>query len=173
MTTTAIETFTVRAIPADVVAELRVRDDAGSAPELVVDRGGGSPLRCCLRVSRPHERMLLVSYAPLRRWAEECGAHPGAYLETGPVFIHAEACDGPEHDGWPDDYRGLPRVLRAYGADGRILGGVVVPEGEPRPERFIDELLTGADVAFVHARALEFGCFTFWIDRRVETADER
>jgi hypothetical protein len=165
MTATATKTFTARAIPVDVVAELRVRDDSCAAPEVVIDRDGGSPLRCCLRVSRPGEQMFLVSYAPLRRWAAESGARPGAYVETGPVFIHAQPCDGPQHDGWPEDYRGLPRVLRAYGANGRIRGGVVVPAGESRPERFIDELFADADVAFVHARALEFGCFTFWIDR--------
>jgi hypothetical protein len=173
MMATATKTFAVRAIPADVVAELRVRDDSEREPELVVDRDGGSPLRCCLRASRPGEEMFLVSYSPLRRWAAQTGANPGAYVETGPVFIHTEPCDGAEHDGWPQDFRGLPRVLRAYGADGRIRGGVVVPPGESRPERFIDELFTDADVAFVHARAVEFGCFTFWIDKRVETMDER
>ncbi|MGW3510169.1 DUF1203 domain-containing protein, partial [Streptomyces sp. NPDC000994] len=31
----------------------------------------GAPLRCCLRRSEPGERIALVSYAPLRRWAAE------------------------------------------------------------------------------------------------------
>jgi hypothetical protein len=168
MTRTTTRTFTSYAIPADAVADLRVRDDSGGQPELIVDRDGGSPLRCCLRSSRPGEEMLLVSYAPLRRWADEADVNPGAYVETGPVFIHPQPCDGPEHDGWPDDYRGLPRVLRGYGSNGRIRAGVVVPENETDPERFVDELFADPGIAFIHARALVFGCFTFAIGRAVE-----
>ena len=163
--TTTTKTFTARAIPADVVAELRARDDSGNAPEPILDRDGGSPLRCCLRSSNPGEQLLLASYAPLRRWAAEAGANPGPYLETGPVFIHAEPCDGPKHDGWPEDYRGLPRVLRAYGANGRIRGGVVVPEGAVNPKELVDQVFADPEVAFIHARALIFGCFTFAIER--------
>jgi len=109
--------------------------------------------------------MLLASYAPLRRWAEATGADPGAYLEIGPVFIHSEPCDGPEHDGWPDDYRGQPRVLRGYGTNGRIRDGVVIQEGDLEPERMVDALFADPAIAFIHARALVFGCFTFWIAR--------
>jgi hypothetical protein len=158
------ETFTVRPIDAAVVAELRARDDAGRAPREVVDTDGGSPLRCCLRLSRPGERLLLASYAPLRRWAAPTGADPGAYDELGPVFLHAEPCGGAADDGWPEQMRGQPRVLRGYGDDGRIVDGRVVEEGEA-PEAKLDDLLADERVAFVHARALVFGCFTFAIDR--------
>ncbi len=68
--TTADGEFEVRAIDEDVVAQLMVSDDAGNAPRVKVEDEGGSPLRCCLRASRPGERVALVSYAPLRRWAE-------------------------------------------------------------------------------------------------------
>lgn len=170
MPTTATKTFGTRAIPADVLAELRIRDDSGSLPEPIVEREGGSPLRCCLRSSGRGEDMFLVSYAPLRRWAVETSVDPGPYLETGPVFIHAQACAGPEGDGWPEDYRGLPRVLRAYGANGRIRGGAVVPDGDTDPERFVAEMFADPQVAFIHARALVFGCFTFAIERAIETS---
>jgi hypothetical protein len=163
--TTQTQTFTVHPIAPDVVAALRVRDDAGRPPRAVVDAEGGSPLRCCLRASRPGERLLLAAYAPLRRWAAETGADPGAYDELGPVFIHAEPCDGGEPGGWPEELRGSPRVLRGYGADGRILDARVVAEGEaPEPE--VDALLADDRIAFVHARALLFGCYTFAISRR-------
>ena len=160
----ATQTFTVHPIDADVAAELRVRDDAGRLPEPVVDAEGGSPLRCCLRASRQGERMLLVSYAPLRRWAAAAGVDPGPYVELGPVFIHPEPCAGADGDGWPQDFRGQPRVLRGYGADGRIVDGRVVDEGEA-PEPKLDELLADERIAFVHARAVVFGCFTFAIAR--------
>ena len=161
---TLTQTYTVQPIDADVVAELRVRDDAGREPRLVVDAEGGSPLRCCLRLSRPGERMLLASYAPLRRWAAATGNDPGAYVEVGPVFIHPEPCDGPHSTDWPADMRGLPRVLRAYDSAGTIVGGRVVDEGDD-PDAAVAEVFRDPDVAFVHARALVAGCFTFAIDR--------
>ena len=162
---TITTTFTVHAIAPDVVDALRRRDDAGRTREPFADRVGGSPLRCCNRLSRAGEPIILASYAPLRRWATATGNDPGAYDETGPVFLHADPCEGPDGDGFPEDYRGLPRVLRAYDAGGRILGGRVIDDGDMHPERAIDEVLADPDVAFVHARALVAGCFTFAIER--------
>ena len=37
-------------------------------------------------------------------------AHPLGSLEIGPVFLHAEPCDGPDSQDWPSDLRGTPRV---------------------------------------------------------------
>lgn len=162
---TQTATFTVRPIAVEVVGQLRVLDDAGRVPETVVDAEGGSPLRCCLTTSRPGDRLLLAAYAPVRRWAVEHGADPAAYDEIGPVFLHAEPCDGASDEGWPSDLRGTPRVLRAYGANGRIVDGRVLTETDD-PEPVVDELFADPRVAFVHARALVFGCFTFAIDRR-------
>jgi hypothetical protein len=162
---TKTSTYAVVPIPPDVAAELRLRDDAGREPELVVDEGGGSPLRCCLRASAPGEALLLASYAPLRRWAAARHVDPGAYEELGPVFVHPRPCDGPAHDGYPDDLRGTPRVLRAYGPAGRIIGGIALDAGDD-PDQAIDVLFADPDVAVVHARAVVYGCFTFAIERR-------
>jgi hypothetical protein len=161
---TTTRTFTVLPIAPAVAAELRRRDDLGNVPQVVVDSAGGSPLRCCLRASRPGEALVLASYAPIRRWARRTGVDAAAYDEVGPVFLHAQPCDGPSSDGYPEDFRGAPRVLRAYGADGRIVGGDLVP-AEGDPERVIDDLLADPAVAFVHVRALVFGCFTFAVER--------
>ncbi|WP_017601626.1 DUF1203 domain-containing protein, partial [Nocardiopsis lucentensis] len=80
-------THHMRAIGPAVLAGLRVRDDAGHVRDAFTDDEGGAPLRCCLRRSIPGERMTLVTYAPLRRWAAEGGVDPGPYDECGPVFI--------------------------------------------------------------------------------------
>ncbi|MFI1716364.1 DUF1203 domain-containing protein [Streptomyces litmocidini] len=160
---------TARAVPAAVLAELRVTDDAGRAcvPHTATD--GDDPLRCCLRPSAPGERIALVSYAPLRRWAAETGAEPGAYDEQGPVFIHAEDCGGPApSEAYPFSRPGALRVLRRYDAAGRIVGGRLLELPETPADGF-DQALTEAfadpEVALVHVRAVEYGCFHFEVRR--------
>jgi Protein of unknown function (DUF1203) len=162
--------YEIRAIPAETTAALRDRDDAGRTPRVVTVHDGGSPLRCCLRMTHRNEPVLLVSYAPLRRWAREAAADPGPYDELGPVFIHAEECGGYLNEGLPAELFDSRRVFRAYAATGSILGGRLVEAGESA-ERALEEILANPEVALVHARALEFGCFTFEV-RRV-TADPR
>ena len=154
-------TYTARPIAPEVLKDLRTTDDAGRAPSAIADHEGGAPLRCCLRHSEPGERIALLSYAPLRRWASETGAEPGPYDEQGPVFIHAEECAGPQGDGLA--FTNAHRVLRRYSAEGHILGGQLVEEG------FGDEDLQKAfddpSVALVHVRAVEYGCFYYEVRR--------
>lgn len=161
--------FEVRAIDPAVLDRLRVTDDAGRPPRPVTDEAGGSPLRCCLRTSEPGEQIALVSYAPLRRWAERHGADPGPYDEVGPVFIHPEPCDGPAGTGYPEEFTGWQRMFRAYRADGSILRGRLAAADEvgdrTAAHRLLDEIFADPEVAVVHARAVEFGCFTFEIRR--------
>ncbi|MFJ5266146.1 DUF1203 domain-containing protein [Streptomyces sp. NPDC088387] len=153
-------TYTARPIAPVVLKELRTVDDAGRPMVPLTDEEGGAPLRCCLRRSMPGESIALVSYAPLRRWAAGTGADPGAYDEQGPVFVHAGDCAGPETPALP--FTTSHRVLRRYSAAGRILGGELV-------ETAFDEALTAAfadpEVALVHVRAVEYGCFLFEVGR--------
>jgi Protein of unknown function (DUF1203) len=155
----------VLAIDVNVAAGLRVLDDAGRAPRLVTDDGGGSPLRCCLRRSQPGETIALVAYAPLRRWAAQTGADPGPYDEMGPVFIHPSTCSGPAAAGFPADFTGQRRVLRCYGADGQILDGRLAEAAEladvEAGNAVLAQMFADPAVTLVHARAVEFGCFTF------------
>ncbi|MGV9908993.1 DUF1203 domain-containing protein [Streptomyces tendae] len=153
---------TAHPIPPGVLEELRTTDDAGRAPAPVTDDEGGAPLRCCLRRSRAGEHLALVSYAPLRRWAAATGADPGAYDEQGPVFVHAEECAGPETDGLP--FTNAHRTLRRYSSDGRILGGRLV-EGADAFAPALREALDDPAVAFVHVRAVEYGCFLYEVTR--------
>jgi hypothetical protein len=166
---TATRVFEVRAIPPDVLHQLRHTDDDGRPPVLQTDDAGGQPLRCCLRPSQPGERIALVSYAPLRRWARDTGAEPGPYDEVGPVFIHPGPCAGPDGTGYPDWLARSLRVLRAYDAGGHILGGRLIEpsdDGSPVPfESALAETFADPHVSFVHARAVEFGCFTFEVRR--------
>lgn len=155
--------YQIRPLPVDVLRQLRLRDDAGREPVPVVDEDGGNPLRCCFGRTKPHEEVLLVSYAPLRRWGGERGVDVGAYDEVGPIFIHARDCGGPVGDGFPVDMLGRRRVLRAYDADGHIRCGRFLESvediGTARVESELAELYADPEVAAVHLRAVEFGCF--------------
>nr|WSS68899.1 DUF1203 domain-containing protein [Streptomyces sp. NBC_01175] len=163
-------TYEARPIGPDALKELRTSDDAGRPCVPYTATEGGEPLRCCLRGAGPGERIALVSYAPLRRWAAGTGARPGAYDEQGPVFIHAGECGGPAADraGYPFSRAGALRAVRRYNAAGEIVGGrlLEIPADE---ERGYDEALAEAfadpEVALVHVRAVEYGCLHFEVRR--------
>ncbi|MEU3531385.1 DUF1203 domain-containing protein [Streptomyces murinus] len=153
-------TYTVCPIPAGTLAELLTEDDAGVPAAGYLDPEGGAPLRCCLRRSAPGERIALVSYAPLRRWAAETGARPGAYDERGPVFVHADGCPGRPGPELP--FTNTHRVLRRYSAQGHILGGELVSEAFPAALAWA---FSDPEVASVHVRAVEYGCFLYEVRR--------
>lgn len=130
--------------------------DHGDNPvEPYIDDVGGWPLRCCLEFSEVGDRMALVSWAPMD-WK-------GVYAETGPVFVHAEPCAGPEHaDRLPAQLDAQPMVLRPYTRDNRIAYDYVehAPQGGSLTE-LVADLLELDDVAFVHGRNVRGGCYSF------------
>ncbi|MGW0927953.1 DUF1203 domain-containing protein [Streptomyces sp. NPDC002644] len=163
--------YTVLPIAPAALEELRVTDDAGRpcAPYTATRDDAGSPLRCCLRPVAAGERIALVSYAPLRRWAAATGARPGAYDEQGPVFVHADDCGGPTPGGtYPFDRPGALRTVRRYDARGRIAGGRLLEIPADTTAGFdaaFDDAFADPEVALVHVRALEYGCFHFEVRR--------
>lgn len=167
-------TYTPLPIPSTALKELRHLDDAGRPPRPYVAREDGvpidcvgSPLRCCLRPIEPGERVALVSYAPLRRWAAATGGEPGAYDEVGPVFIHTDDCGEPPA-GYPFARPGALRTVRRYDSDGHIVGGrlfEIPDDAEAGFDRVFDEAFADPEVALVHVRALEYGCFQFEVRR--------
>ncbi|MGW0145828.1 DUF1203 domain-containing protein [Streptomyces sp. NPDC003333] len=160
-------TFLIHAIGPAVLKELRSIDDAGRGTVPGPDDEGGAPLRCCLRRSEPGERVALVSYAPLRRWAAGAGVDPGPYDEQGPVFVHAGECGGPASGVLP--FGQAHRVVRRYAADGRILGGELVEPGAF--EAAFARAFADPAVEFVHVRAVEYGCFLYEVRRHSAGAE--
>lgn len=162
--------YEARAIDPAALKELRDTDDAGRACVPYTATDAGSPLRCCLRGNEVGEEIALVSYAPLRRWAAATWARPGAYDEQGPVFIHAEECGGPDagRPGYPFSRAGALRTVRRYNAEGHIVGGrlMEIPADEERGfDEAIAEAFADPEVALVHVRAVEYGCWHFEVRR--------
>lgn len=144
-------------VPAPVLEHIRAigRDAFGNAATPQT-REAGLPLRCCLRLSRDSERVLLVAHRP--------SALGGPYAEVGPVFVHAEACGGYRTpDTFPAEFRDRRAVLRAYDAEGLMLDGVLAEPGQS--ELLVRELLTDPRVAQVQVRNVVAGCWNFTVRR--------
>ncbi|WP_042387220.1 DUF1203 domain-containing protein [Streptacidiphilus melanogenes] len=177
--------YPVLPIDPAAVKELRTADDAARpcTPYDATADEAGSLLRCCLNPVTAGERIALVSYAPLRRWAAATGADPGAYDEQGPIFIHADDCGGATPGGtssgettsgeeYPVAHPGARRTVRRYDARGRIVGGRLLEIPADATAGFdaaFDDAFADPDVALVHVRALEFGCFLFEVRRPAAT----
>ncbi len=148
------------ALPTERVRALRRGgpDAYERPPELAISDGQGNPCRHCLDQVPEGQGMLILAYRPF-------GALQ-PYSETGPIFLCAGDCV--RHGG-----RGRPTVLdtspdyllKAYGADERILYGTgrVTPAAEI--EVYAAELLAQPGVAFVDVRSARNNCFLLRLRR--------
>ncbi len=143
------------------VARLRAggRDAYGLPAERTISDGGGNPCRHCLNDIPMGAPMLICAARPF--------PDPQPYAETGPIFLCADDCA---------PYRGkaLPPVLasrtecllKAYGADNRIIYGSGQITLTDEIESYCETLLSDAKVAYVDARSASNNCFTLRIRRR-------
>lgn len=70
--------------------------------------------------------------------------------------------------GYPFTRPGALRTIRRYDTGGHIVGGrpIEVPEAaEEAFDRAFDEAFADPEVALVHVRAVEYGCFRFEVRR--------
>lgn len=152
-------TLVFEPIPPALLEELRSTgvDEAGNTLAAEIDADGGSPLRCCLRETRPGERVLLVAYTP--------PGGRGGYAERGPVFIHADRCDGYlTPDRYPPALAHRQQIVRAYNQRGRIADGVLATDGD-HATAIIRELLARPGISLVQLRNVGFGCFNCAVRR--------
>jgi hypothetical protein len=157
MTATAerIQHLTVHAIDPQRLEAVRKRgaDDFRNPLTPHEATGEGEPLRCCLRYASSGERIALISWAPFTT------ASP--WREVGPVYVHAERCDGYAGPGLPPELRRGPRVLRTYHPDGSMNYEHNTLSGEDDLEPTLDRLLSEPDVAVVHVRTVLPQCFLY------------
>ncbi|MGJ8570884.1 MAG: DUF1203 domain-containing protein [Hoeflea sp.] len=128
-------------------------DANGNPPEQKISDGLGVPCRCCMKSVSKGEPYLVAAWRPFTK------TH--AYAETGPVFLHAEACTAePAQQGvLPAFLQNPDYILRGYDADERIVygtGGVIRLEAIPAR---IEELLKEPSVKAVHIRSSRNNCY--------------
>ena len=149
--------FHIVPLATEVAATAR-RMAASAAPDhvtVVANTPNGFPCRHCLRYARPGERMILFPYAAIP------AGNP--YSESGPIFVHAEPCERyGATDELPPDFR-KGRVMRAYNSNYDIIDAEVV--NGSAPEAIVEKLLQKPETAFVDARSVTHGCYTFRIQR--------
>ncbi len=150
-------TFRIVPLKTEVAEAARQMAATGSPDHATVtaDSPQAFPCRHCLRWAEPGERLVLFPYAAIP---------PGyPYTESGPIFVHAEACRRYQATNeYPPEFR-TGRVFRAYNTDNRIIDAKVA-DGTA-PELVIETLFDNAETAFVHARSITHGCYTFAIER--------
>ncbi|MBO0847371.1 MAG: DUF1203 domain-containing protein [Nocardioides sp.] len=158
-TTTTTQISTVHPIdPARLDAVREHGQDEHGNPFTAYDAtGDGEPLRCCLRFARPGERIALISWAPFT------GVSP--WREVGPVYVHAERCEGYAERWLPSELRRGPRVLRTYRADGSMDYEHNTLVGDEDLEPVLDRLLSEPGVATVHVRTVLPQCFLYAVTR--------
>lgn len=131
-------------------------DAYGNLPEVAASPGG-MPCRHCLGQIDAGEQMLILAYRPFR------SLQP--YAETGPVFLHARACERyPRTDALPPVLDSPDYIVRGYGADDRIVYGTGAVTPTDRIAARAAKLLKRPDVAYVHVRSARNNCYQCRID---------
>ena len=149
--------FRIVPVPIEVAETARRAANGGAANHSLFTAKAPRtyPCRHCLRWAQPGERVILFPYAAIP------SGHP--YSESGPIFVHADKCQRyTTTDEYPAAFRN-GRVFRAYDSNYNIIDAQVVDGREP--ELVIQEFFENPETAFVDARSVTHGCFTFRVQR--------
>jgi hypothetical protein len=157
--TTTLKTLTVHAADAERLAAVRRAgvDEHGNDFAPYAASGSGEPLRCCLRFAHPGERIALISWAPFTEISP--------WREVGPVYVHADRCEGPLDPGIPRGLSRGPLLLRTYRADGSMDYDHHTLVGAEDVEPMLEDLLAQPEVATVHVRTVLPQCFLYAVTR--------
>jgi len=151
--------FLIYPLAKQVLAGIKetMSDQFGNEPKLEQAHSRRSICRRCLRRFNPGERRLLFKYRPFER--------EGVFAEAGPIYIHESDCQ-PEVEiltRYPDDFRELPLLLRAYTEQDGQVDSKLIKDGDA--ETIIDTFFADPKVAYIHLRDGESGCYYGRIER--------
>ncbi len=151
--------LSVRGIPSEEVERIRHGgpDANGQRAVTRLAEGVANPCRHCLALISEGDEKLVLAYRPFD------SLQP--YAESGPIFLHATACDRYESDCLPAWFDFMdPAIIRGYGSDdwiryetGDVVRGAALTAACQR-------ILADATVAYVHIRS-KFNCFQCRVDR--------
>jgi hypothetical protein len=118
---------------------------------------GYGPCRVCLQpLAVNQDERILFTFDPF------AGREP--FPLPGPIFIHAHQCQAPaDSSRIPDEIRFIPMTLNAYASGRRLVAQVRITDGQA--ESILDRLFEDPEVAYVHVRNTEAGCFLLHVDR--------
>lgn len=86
------------------------------------------------------------------------------YSETGPIFVHADACERYRAtEEYPAEFR-EGRAVRAYNSEHKMIAAEVA--NGVGPEALIERFLQMPETAFIHVRSVSRGCYTMGIERQ-------
>jgi hypothetical protein len=154
--------FLLRPLPKQVSTEIKETflDRFGNEPKVEQAQSRRSICRRCLRRFNPGDQRLLFKYQPFQK--------EGVFAEAGPIYIHEQDCQ-PEAEivsGYPDEFRELPLLLRAYTKEDGQVNSILIKDGDA--ETIIEKLFADAEVAYIHLRDGESGCYYARIERAAQ-----
>jgi len=149
------------AIPTEVAKAVRatLRAPIYGFPAHAEVANDAAPCRHCLRTFiAGKDRRILFTY---NRFA---GVE--SLPQPGPIYVHGEACERyAEQNGFPEELRGSPRTMEAYGRGRRLLPQEHVSNGIFEP--VIEKLFASPEVDYLQVNSTTAGCFTFRIERAI------
>lgn len=134
-------------------------DAYGFRPEIMLSDGPGHPCRHCLDNIDEGETLFVLAYRPFPQLQP--------YAETGPVFLHANACNRyrAEQVRPPILETSKDYILCGYGDDDRIVYGTGKVTLKEDIGDYAAKLFERDDVAYVHVRSARNNCYQCRIDR--------
>jgi len=133
-------------------------DAYGHRPETKVSDGPGYPCRHCLKNIDAGEELLVLAYRPFRELQP--------YAETGPIFLHKQACERyAAEEVLPPMLSSSDYIVRGYGHDDRIVYGSGAVTPTEKIASRAEELLAREDIAYVHVRSARNNCYQCRIDK--------
>ena len=136
------------------VAEAARHSVASDHQIVVADQPNAYPCRHCLRWADPGEALVLFPYKSIPT------GRP--YSESGPIFVHQEACERYAATGEYPVAFFHGRVVRGYDARDEMIAAEVAGD---KPESVIETMLANPEVSFLQVRSVTRGCFTMKVER--------